>query len=222
MTQTAPAPSLDFSISAEQVENITNNIIAEELAVNDQVAALKPEEQTYDNIVTRLSRIENELSGKIMMANNMNRISNTCYLGKAQLVSSLSQISPDAAIREASVAAETKYDQFSIDQSMRHDIYTVISSYIARTDLDTLAEEDARLLRKMERSFRRNGLHLAEEKRDELKEIRKRLSETCIEFNKNWARESSCKYINWVGNYDYRIDSNEPFLFYSCQVYQGE
>lgn len=140
-------------------------------------------------------------------------------LGKAQLVSSLSQISPDAAVREASVAAETKYDQFSIDQSMRHDLYTVISSYIAKTDLESLAAEDARLLRKMERSFRRNGLHLPEEQRDEFKEIRKRLSETCIEFNKNWARESSCKYINWKKNDGYKEwILNKCYFVYSCQV----
>lgn len=63
MTQTAPAPSLDFSINAEQVEKITADIIAEELAVNDLVASLKPEEQTYENIVVRLAKIENELSG---------------------------------------------------------------------------------------------------------------------------------------------------------------
>ncbi|KAI8888881.1 zincin [Backusella circina FSU 941] len=173
MTHTAPPPSLDFSINAEQVEQITNEIIDEELRVNDQVAALTPEEQTYENIVVRLTRIENELAGK------------------AQLVSSLSQISPDAAVREASVAAETKYDQFSIDQSMRRDLYNVIQSYISKTDLDSLGAEDARLLRKMERSFRRNGLHLPEDKYEEYKDLRKRLSETCIEFNKNWARESS-------------------------------
>lgn len=115
------------------------------------------------------------------------------------MVSSLSQISPDAAVREASVAAETKYDQFSIEQSMRHDIYSVITSYIAKTDLDSLEAEDARLLRKMERSFRRNGLHLSEEKRNEFKELRKRLSEVCIEFNKNWARESSSKFYLGFG-----------------------
>lgn len=66
MTQTAPAPSLDFSISAEQVENITSDIIAQELLVNDEVASLKPEEQTYENIVVRLARIENELSGNFI------------------------------------------------------------------------------------------------------------------------------------------------------------
>lgn len=63
MTQAAPAPTLDFSINAEQVESITNEIIAQELAVNDEVSALKPEEQTYENIVLRLARIENELAG---------------------------------------------------------------------------------------------------------------------------------------------------------------
>ncbi|KAI9476392.1 MAG: hypothetical protein EXX96DRAFT_540918 [Benjaminiella poitrasii] len=173
MSKTAPSPALDFSINAEQVEKLTNEIIEQELAVNDKVASLKSEEQTYENIVVPLARAENELSGK------------------AQLVSSLSQFSPDAAIREASVAAETKYDQFSIDQSMRHDLYTVITNYISKTDLDKLDHEDARFLRKLERSYRRNGLHLPEDKREEFKDIRKRLSETCIEFNKNWARESS-------------------------------
>ncbi|KAI7903245.1 uncharacterized protein BX663DRAFT_507971 [Cokeromyces recurvatus] len=173
MSRTAPPPTLDFNINAEQVEKLTSDIIEQELAVNDKVASLKPEEQTYENIVLPLTRIENELSGK------------------AQLVSSLSQFSPDAAVREASVAAETKYEQFSIDQSMRHDLYSVISNYISKTDLDKLEHEDARFLRKLERNYRRNGLHLPEAKRDEFKEIRKRLSETCIEFNKNWARESS-------------------------------
>lgn len=63
MTQTAPPPSLDFSINAEQVESITKDIIAKELAVNDEISALKPEEQTYENIVVRLARMENELAG---------------------------------------------------------------------------------------------------------------------------------------------------------------
>lgn len=106
----------------------------------------------------------------------------------------MSQFSPDAAIREASVEAETKVDQFSIEQSMRHDIYTVVQGYISKTDLSTLGAEEARMLEKMEQSFRRSGLHLEQEKREELKDLRKRLSEVCIEFNKNWARESSSKF----------------------------
>ncbi|CDH48762.1 metallopeptidase [Lichtheimia corymbifera JMRC:FSU:9682] len=173
MTQLAPAPALDFSINADQVKQITKDIIDEELRVNNEIAALKPEDRTYENIVPKLARIENTLSGKI------------------QLVSSLSQISPDAAIRDASVAAEKQYEEFSIEQTMRHDLYVVIQGLIDKTDLKTLDHEEARMLSKMERSFRRNGLHLPEEKRNEFKELRKRLSEVGIEYMKNWSNESS-------------------------------
>ncbi|KAG0167334.1 hypothetical protein DFQ28_006294 [Apophysomyces sp. BC1034] len=173
MVQIAPPPPLDFSINAEQVEQITQAVIDEELAVNNEIASLKPEEQTYENIVTKLAHAENTLSGKIYLA------------------SSLSQISPDAAVREASIAAEKKYEEFNIEQNMRHDLYVIIQGFIDKTDLATLDHEDARLLRKMEINFRRNGLHLSEEKRNEFKELRKRLSEVCIEYMKNWSGESS-------------------------------
>lgn len=113
--------------------------------------------------------------------------------GKIQLVSSLSQISPDAAVREASIAAEKKYEEFSIEQSMRHDLYVVIQGLIDKTDFSKLDHEEARLLRKLERSFRRNGLHLPEDKRNEYKELKKRLSEISIEYMKNWSGESSSK-----------------------------
>lgn len=193
MTQTllAPPPVLDFSITAEQVEQITNEIIAAELAVNNSIAALKPEERTYENILVPLTTLENELAGKL--CHNPCLYSQFIFAGKAQLVSSLSQFSPEASVRDASIAAETKYDQFSIEQCMRHDFYSVITDYISKTDLKSLDHEDARYLSKMELSFRRNGLHLAEEKRDELAEIRKRSSEISIEFNKNWALEDSSK-----------------------------
>ena len=63
MTTTAPAPSLDFSINAEQVNEITKAIIKEELETNDAIAALKPEERTYENVIPRLIHLENTLSG---------------------------------------------------------------------------------------------------------------------------------------------------------------
>ncbi|KAI9497607.1 hypothetical protein BDB00DRAFT_925716 [Zychaea mexicana] len=173
MTHTAPPPALDFSISAKQVDEITKAVIKEELEINDAIAALKPEEQTYENVIPRLIRLENTLSGKI------------------QLAGSLSQISPNADVREASVNAEKEYEEFSIEQTMRHDLYLVIQGVIDKTDRSALPAEEARLLTKTERSFRRNGLHLPEDKRNEFKALRKRMSEVCIEFMKNWSRESS-------------------------------
>ncbi|ORZ24337.1 hypothetical protein BCR42DRAFT_402720 [Absidia repens] len=171
--QVAPPPSLDFTINAEDIHRINQEIMDEDLSVNDTIAALKPEEQTYENIVVPLVKIENSLSGKI------------------SLLASLNQISPDASVRDASVAAEKKYEDFSIDQGMRHDLYTVIQGYIDRTDLNSLDHEDARMLEKTARAFRRSGLHLPEDQRKELTELRKRLSEVCIEFMQNWSREDS-------------------------------
>ena len=76
---------------------------------------------------------------------------------------------------------------------MRHDLYLVIQNVINKTDRSKLSAEEDRLLTKTERSYRRNGLHLPEDKRNEFKNLRKRLSEVCIEFMKNWSRESSSK-----------------------------
>jgi hypothetical protein len=59
----APPPVLDFGITAEQVVQITNEIIEAELAANNEIAALKPEERTYENILLRLVDLENKLSG---------------------------------------------------------------------------------------------------------------------------------------------------------------
>ncbi|KAI9017893.1 hypothetical protein CLU79DRAFT_762149 [Phycomyces nitens] len=173
MTHVAPPPSLDFSISDDQVSSIIDAVIEQELATNNAIASLKPEELTYESVVVPLARIENSLSGP------------------SQLASSLSQFSPDPAVREASVEAEKKYEEFSIEQTMRHDLYAVIQEFINKTDLSTLDHEDARMLKKMETSFRRNGLHLSQEERDKFKKLRKRLSEVCIEYMKNWSRESS-------------------------------
>lgn len=64
MATVAPPPLLDFTINAEQVAQLTNDIIEQELATNNKIAALKPEEQTFENIVVPLVRCENALAGE--------------------------------------------------------------------------------------------------------------------------------------------------------------
>lgn len=64
MAPIAPPPALDFTITAEQVTALTKEIIQEELAVNDAIAALKPEEQTVDNVVAKIAHTENTLYGE--------------------------------------------------------------------------------------------------------------------------------------------------------------
>lgn len=127
--------------------------------------------------------------------------------GKIDLCGSLSHFSPDADVREASLEAEKAYSDFNIEQSMRHDLYTVIHNIYTNADLKSLDPQDERLLSRMERAFRRNGLHLSEDKRQELKALRNRLSDLRIEFNKNYNQESSSEYIYFAFRIGY-ITSN--------------
>lgn len=90
---------------------------------------------------------------------------------------------------------------------MRHDLYTVIHNIYTNADLKSLDPQDERLLSRMERAFRRNGLHLSEDKRQELKALRNRLSDLRIEFNKNYNQESSSEYIHFAFRIGY-ITSN--------------
>ncbi|ORX58039.1 zincin [Hesseltinella vesiculosa] len=175
MTSSAPPPVLQslIELTADNVVPKMKEAIEQDRAINDAVASLPLEHQTYENIVVPLVKTENTISGTI------------------SLLSSLSELSPDAATREASLEAERLFDEFSIEQGMRHDLYTVIQGYIDRTDLDSLDYEASRMLTRTARDYRRAGLHLPEVQRNKLVELRKRLSEIGIEYTKNWSGEDS-------------------------------
>jgi Zn-dependent oligopeptidase len=68
---------------------------------------------------------------------------------------------------------------------MREDVYKVVKAVFEQTPESSLSPEDYRLLKKMELEFRRNGLALPPAQRDELKTLKKRLSDLCIDFQKN-------------------------------------
>lgn len=172
-TTSAPQPTLNFGISASELTKTLKDIIAQEQEVNDKVAGLAPEQQTFESVILPMARIDNEVAG----------------LG--HLTTSLSYFSPEKDVRDASVEAEKEYDAFGIEQGMRLDLYNAVKNVFDKTDLQALEPEDARLLTKTELDFRRNGLALEEKQRNELKEIRKRLSELSIEFSKNQNEESS-------------------------------
>lgn len=67
MTQVAPPPVLNFNLSGAEIRQLIKSIIAEERALNDEIAALKPEEQTFANVIPRIARFENANEGKIFV-----------------------------------------------------------------------------------------------------------------------------------------------------------
>lgn len=100
-------------------------------------------------------------------------------------------VSTDAKLRDASTEAEKKMDDFSIESSMREDIFQLVdAAYKKQKDDQSLDAESRRLLEKDHKGYIRMGLGIpAGPKRDRFKEIKKRLSELSITFQKNLNEE---------------------------------
>ncbi|OTB12681.1 hypothetical protein K445DRAFT_320818 [Daldinia sp. EC12] len=102
-------------------------------------------------------------------------------------------VSSDADLRNASTEAEKIMDEFSIECNMREDVFKLVDAAFQaqkskEPDLDA---ESLRLLEKERKGYIRNGLGLPQgPQRDRFKEIKKRLSQIGIEFQKNLNEEN--------------------------------
>ncbi|KAK3938215.1 peptidase family M3-domain-containing protein [Diplogelasinospora grovesii] len=181
------------------------SIVADAKAICDKtrslldklVAEIKPSEDpkaaTFESVMRPQTEDENDtnLSARI--------------LGFYQYVSG------DAALRDASTEADKIMDAFAIECNMREDVFQLVDTVYNNTGLleskekdadrlidDKLAKsaglgdaESALLLERERKNYIKNGLGLpAGPKRDRFKEIKKRLSELQIAFQKNLNEES--------------------------------
>eukprot|EP00163_Fabomonas_tropica_P023682 TRINITY_DN4107_c1_g2_i1.p1 TRINITY_DN4107_c1_g2~~TRINITY_DN4107_c1_g2_i1.p1 ORF type:complete len:188 (+),score=53.30 TRINITY_DN4107_c1_g2_i1:339-902(+) len=104
-------------------------------------------------------------------------------------------VSADKAIRDASSDAERKLSAADVELWMRVDLYKAIEAYAATNDLDALESEDRRLVDRLLRDLKRNGLHLPEETRKEVQSIKERISDIGTEFSKNLSEEDTKFYF---------------------------
>ncbi|KAJ2801281.1 metalloendopeptidase, partial [Coemansia furcata] len=75
---------------------------------------------------------------------------------------------------------------FEIESMMREDVYKAVRAVFDNAgEMASLGSEDRRLVERMELVFRRNGLALDKEKREQLGKVRMRISELEIKFNRN-------------------------------------
>lgn len=72
---------------------------------------------------------------------------------------------------------------------MRVDVYRAVQAFHDKGE--KIPAESQRFVDRLLREFKRNGLHLSEEKRDEIKKIKERMSEIEIKFNKNLGEENT-------------------------------
>ena len=136
---------------------------------------MKPEDATFEKVTLPMAQDENTMGLE------------THIIGFYQSVST------NQDLRNASTKAEEQMDEFSIESSMREDVFKVVDAAFqkAQKGESKLDPESLRLLEKDRMGYIRNGLGLeAGPKRDRFKEIKKRLSTLGIVFQKNLNEEN--------------------------------
>ena len=108
---------------------------------------------------------------------------------EAHVIGLYQAVSTDQQLRDASSEAEKLMDDFAIESSMREDVFGLVDAVLKKGE--KLDPESQRLLEKDRKSYIRNGLGVpAGPKRDRFKDIKKRLSEIGIAFQKTLNEEN--------------------------------
>jgi metallopeptidase MepB len=165
------APPL-FTATAESIVDDAKRLIETSRKVQDNVVAnVKPESATFDSVLKPLAQDENTMALE------------------SHILSFYQAVSTEQQLRDASSKAEELMDEFFIETVMREDVFKLVDAVLKKNE--SLEPESRRLLEKEHKDYIRNGLGLpAGPKRDRFKEIKKRLSQISIEFQKNLNEEN--------------------------------
>lgn len=134
----------------------------EELAA---IKAIGASERTFENTIAALDGIQNDAHTVLLK------------------IDFLMNVSPAPAVREAAKDANDTLAKALIESSYDEEIYHAVREYAERGE--ALKGPEQKLLADTLRAYRRMGFELSPEKRVEVKEISKRISELSTNFQKN-------------------------------------
>jgi thimet oligopeptidase len=174
----APATLADFQATAAKYnaivdlpkfETTSNDIvasvkstIAQANAALDNIGKLTPAQATFKNTIGALDEIDWKIS---LTANRLEIIKQT---------------SQGAALRDTATDQSKVLAEWAVGLDYRDDVYHTVKAF-ADTN-PSLSGEDAKLLSETMRDYRRAGLPLPKAERDEVEDLRKKLSSMTTDF----------------------------------------
>ncbi|KAK8080365.1 peptidase family M3 [Apiospora hydei] len=170
-----PQPPPTFTGTKDSIASQAKALCDTTRSVLDKVVAQVPiEKATFASVLKPMAEDEDQsaLNGRI--------------LGFYQYVSA------DEDLRNASTEAEKIMDEFAIECNMRDDVFQLVDAVFKKRESESkIDSESLRLLEKEHKNYIKNGLGLPQgPQRDRFKEIKKRLSQISIQFQKNLNEEN--------------------------------